>query len=70
MKLYDLVRDEDVSGTSGTGVVAEVCEFDNGWAVVAFLMHTAGIANVIVYADIAHIEAIHGHGGRTRLVAR
>lgn len=61
MRLFDLVRDEDVSGVSGTGVVAEVCEFENGWAAVAFLKHTAGIGNVIVYSDISHV-----HGTRRK----
>jgi len=68
MKLYHLVRTEDVSGVSGTGIIAEVCEFDNGWCAVAFLLHTAGIANIIVYSDIAHVEQIHGHQGKTTLV--
>jgi hypothetical protein len=69
MRRFHLVRDEDVSGVSGTGVVAEVCEFDNGWVAVAFMKHTAGISNVIVYGDLAHVELVHGHGGRTHLVA-
>lgn len=68
VKLYHLMRDEDVSGTSGTGLVAEVAEFSNGWCAVAFMKHTAGISNIIVYGDINHVELVHGHGGKTKLV--
>jgi hypothetical protein len=70
VRLYDLYRDEDPSGVSGTGHVAEVCEFSTGWCVVSFLPHTAGIPNVIVYGNLTHVVAIHGHEGKTRLVAR
>lgn len=70
MRLYDLYRDEDPSGVSGTGHVAEVVEFSSGWCAVSFLPHTAGIPNVIVYGGIAHVEKIHGHEGKTRLVPR
>ena len=68
MRLFELVRDEDVSGVSGTGKVAEVCEFASGWCAVSFLPHTAGIPNVIVYGSLTDVVAIHGHGGKTRLI--
>jgi hypothetical protein len=61
-------REEDVSGVSGTGVVAEVVEFASGKVVVSFLPHTAGIPNVIVYDSLEDAIAIHGHGGRTLLM--
>lgn len=70
VRLYHLVRDEDVSGVSGTGVVAEVCEFSNGWVAVGFLLSTAGIPNLINYGSIEDVEKIHGHGGKTRLVRK
>ncbi len=68
MKLYHLVREEDVSGVSGVGIVAEVCEFENGWCSVGFLLHTAGIPNLINYGRIEDVEKIHGHNGKTKLV--
>ena len=70
MKLYEMIRDTDVSGVSGTGPVAEVVEFDNGWCAVAFYHYTAGVPNVIVYSSIEDCEKIHGHGGLTKLVQR
>ena len=68
MRCFELVRDEDVSGVSGTGAVAEVAEFENGKVVVAWYLHTAGVPNVTVYDSLSDAEKIHGHGGRTRLV--
>lgn len=70
MKLYELIRDDDVSGVSGTGPVAEVVEFDNGAAAVAFYYETAGEKSIIAYDSIKAVERIHGHGGKTRLVRR
>lgn len=65
-----MVRDEDVSGVSGIGPVAEVVEFESGWVTVSFYSYTAGVPNVIVYSSLADAERIHGHGGRTHLVER
>ncbi len=70
MRLYELVRDEDVSGVSGVGEVAEVVEFSNGKVVVAWRPETAGVPNVIVYDSLEDVEKIHGHGGRTHLEVR
>lgn len=65
IKTFKLVRSEDVSGVSGTGIVAEGVIFTSGKVVVSFLPHTAGVANVIVYDDIIGVETVHGHGGKT-----
>ena len=65
-----MLRDVDVSGVSGTGPVAEIVEFANGWVAVAFYGFTADVPNVIVYSSLADAEKIHGHAGRTRLVER
>ena len=64
MRRFKLVRNEDVSGVSGTGVVAEGIEWTNGnvsvcWLGTFFTIETA--------ANIHTIERIHGHGGRTRI---
>lgn len=65
-----MIRDEDVSGVSGTGPVAQVVEFDSGEVAVSFYPFTADVPNVIVYHSIEDAEKIHGHGGRTKLVER
>lgn len=62
---FILVRDEDVSGVSGTGVVVQGCQFENGKAVMHWVSETSSVA---VYENIEDIIKIHGHNGATRLV--
>lgn len=62
---FILVRKEDVSGTSGVGVVAEGVEFSNGQAVLHWLSQLDSVA---VYANVKTLIAIHGHDGRTELL--
>jgi len=64
VRLFDLVRAEDVSGVSGTGVVAEGACFGGGLCVLRWLTATASTA---VYDFPEHVIAIHGHEGATRL---
>jgi hypothetical protein len=59
---FVLVRNEDVSGTSGTGIVAEGCRFSTGKAVLAW---TTRYTSTAVYDSMAELERIHGHDGRT-----
>lgn len=66
-RLFVLVRDEDVSGTSGVGVVAEGVEFSNGTCVLHWISQ---MESVEICANLHVVEAIHGHGGRTKVVFR
>jgi len=66
MRMFQLVRDVDVSGVSGTGVVAEGVEFTSG--VVALTWRSEWPTSVVFHdRGIASVEAIHGHGGATRI---
>jgi hypothetical protein len=62
---FHLVREEDETGISGTGKVAEGIEFSNGWCAMSWL---TAMHSVAVYLNIKQLEAIHGHNGRTRVV--
>ena len=64
-RLFTLVRDEDVSGTSGTGVVAEGVEFSSGQVALHWLSQ---LEVVSVYANVKTVLQVHGHDGKTRLV--
>lgn len=59
---FVLRRNEDETGISGIGVVAEGCQFARGWCVLSWLTEFTSCA---VYPSIEELEAIHGHGGRT-----
>jgi hypothetical protein len=64
VKLFKLVRDEDVSGVSGTGTVAEGVKFSDGTCVLRWVTQFRSTA---VYATVEELDAIHGHGGRTHI---
>lgn len=65
MRLFHLFRTEDVSGVSGTGRIAEGVVFHDGQVALSWFgqLHTIEIA-----PDIATVERIHGHEGRTEVV--
>lgn len=65
MKCFELHRDTDETGVSGIGVVAEGVEFSDGTCTMRWRTETA---STVIYESIAHVEAIHGHGGLTRVV--
>lgn len=59
---FHLIRDEDLSGVSGTGVVAEGVEFEDGTVAICWTTkyHITSVIN-----NIKTLERVHGHGGKT-----
>lgn len=65
MQEFYLSRDEDVSGTSGVGIVARGVVLPSGKAVLEWTSFHTSIA---LYNNLQDVEAIHGHGGKTKVV--
>jgi hypothetical protein len=65
MRRFELHRDEDATGVSGTGVVAEGVLYYNGWC---SMMWKTSVFSLVTYPDIQSVETIHGHNGKTRIV--
>ena len=65
MRLFNLVRTQDFSGVSGTGIVAEGVEFHDGQVVMSWFgqHHTLEVS-----PSIESIEKIHGHEGKSKVV--
>lgn len=64
---FELHRDVDETGISGTGVVAEGIITSDGTALMRWL--TEWPSSICFYdRGLESIEAIHGHGGKTRIV--
>jgi hypothetical protein len=66
-RTFRLIRDEDETGISGTGLVARGARFPDGTAV----LHWAGepfTTTTVHPGGVESILHIHGHGGKTRLV--
>lgn len=62
MRRFNLVRNEDETGVSGTGIVAQGVQFDNGRCAMAWMTSVSSIA---VYDSIEDLVKIHGHNGKT-----
>lgn len=65
MRRFELRRGVDVSGVSGTGVVAQGVEFDDGTVAIRWLTE---YRSTVVWANIVDAMRVHGHGGNTRLI--
>lgn len=65
MQFFWLKRTQDISGTSGTGIVAEGVIFSDGECVMHWL---SDLTSVAVYKNIETLERIHGHNGSTTIV--
>jgi len=70
---FHLHRRSDITGISGTGVVAEGIQFTDGTVVVRWL--TAGTARpehvkptTVIHGDIDSVIGLHGHNGATEVV--
>jgi hypothetical protein len=62
---FELHRDVDPSGISGTGMVAWGVEFPNGKCALAWATEVQSVA---VYDSIGDVQKIHGHSGLTRIL--
>lgn len=67
---FELHRDVDHSGLSGTGVVADGAVFPDGTTVLRWRETNNGDLRptTAVFESVASVEATHGHGGSTRIV--
>jgi hypothetical protein len=65
VRVFHLVRDEDISGVSGVGRVAVGAVFPSGKMVLEWL---GADSSFEILDGLDHVERIHGHGGRTRIV--
>lgn len=65
VKLLHLERDEDVSGVSGVGIVAYGAMFPDGSVVLRW---DTRVRSTVMYDSLEDLEAITGHGGKTRVV--
>lgn len=70
---FELHRDTDVTGISGTGVVCEGIQFSDGTVVLRWLQ--AGTARpdhvrptTVLHDDINSVIGLHSHDGKTRVV--
>ena len=61
---FQLVRDVDESGVSGTGIVAEGYQFPTGRVVIEWRVRPFAIG---IFSSVEELLQVHGHGGKTRV---
>lgn len=62
MKRFVLNRHVDVSGTSGTGIIAEGIMFTNGKCAIQWL---GKYSSLVIWDNLDDCLYINGHGGNT-----
>lgn len=67
MKVFYLLRYEDVHGNTGNGLVAEGIIFDSGMCAMTWLTE---YPTVTVFRKITDVKKIHGHEGRTEVIVQ
>lgn len=65
MRTFELHRDVDVSGISGTGLVAEGVEWADGTVALRWL--TEDLATTVIHRSIETVERLHCHQGSSRI---
>lgn len=65
MRRFFLERTEDVHGNSGTGVVAQGVQFDNGLVALTWL---TPFESMTFFQSIEALKKIHGHNGKNTIV--
>lgn len=66
-RTFKMIRDEDVSGVSGIGLVAEGSLFSNGHVALSWV-NTPYPTTTVHPGGLESVMYVHGHGGRTRIV--
>jgi hypothetical protein len=71
--MFELHREVDVTGISGTGVVAEGVEFTDQTVVMRWLVTGTSRPAFVRPTTVMHegmhsVEALHGHDGKTKVV--
>lgn len=64
MRRFTLVREQDISGVSGIGIVAEGIMFSDGTCALRWLSENP---STNIYGNLAAIKTIHLHHGLTSL---
>lgn len=64
IRRFLLIREQDVTGVSGTGIVAEGALFSSGLSVLSWLREPHAVG---MYQSISALLAVHGHEGATQV---
>jgi hypothetical protein len=64
VRRFVMVRERDLTGVSGTGIVAEGAMFSNGLSIIRWVREPHAVG---MYQSVSDLIAVHGHGGATQI---
>ncbi len=64
LRRFYLLRHNDPTGVSGTGIVAEGVRYSNGTVSLQWLREPGALS---VFASVGDMLSVHGHGGSTEI---
>ncbi|MEU6237392.1 hypothetical protein [Kitasatospora sp. NPDC047058] len=64
-RIFHLQRDTDITGVSGTGIVAHGVQWPDGTVTIRW---TGDRPSTVTWGSIEDAVHVHGHGGHTRIV--
>ncbi len=64
VRRFLLVRERDLTGVSGTGVVAEGAKFRSGMCVLQWRREPYSVG---IFQSLSELIAVHGHEGATQV---
>lgn len=67
-RLFALHRHDDVTGLSGTGLVAYGVRWPSGKVTTWWSQSRVGVYQVSLWDSMSEVQRVHGHGGRTTVV--
>jgi hypothetical protein len=72
MRAFEVVRHQDVTGISGTGIVAEGVEWSDGTVAMRWLPSGSARPDVVrpttvIHDNIDSVIGLHGHDGKTEV---
>ena len=65
IKHFYLQRNEDVSGKSGTGIVARGVIFESGKIIMEWRTYTHSLS---IFDSLENLIEVHGHEGKTQVI--
>lgn len=68
LKRFHFLRERDVSGTSGCGIVAEGCLFKDKGNEEVVVRWFGEHSSINIYHSISDVIWVHGHGDCTKLI--
>lgn len=66
IRTFYLNREQDISGISGIGRVAEGCVFNDGQVVLKW--ECGNHSSINIYKSLQDMEYVHSHGGKTKVI--